>query len=350
MYNELQRTSNKTYSVYLNESFENLFVSDFKLELSALESLNIYSETCMVSAVIGSIVVGSYFKSALYFYLYDTRKEIENRPINILLLLQAIFQHLICLLMAFTYVLGLFFNLTYANILGEAWCNIPWYSSAFGLMYRTFGSLGLAAFRLILIKCSTWVRDKCGQDKLLSVITALGLISSVLLTVAFSMDNGQASRKQIVWNFCIGRSFEFREILHQHSLLTGTSFPQFQYLAKSVILVSLAGVMIELVCYLIFFAHLYSHDRAMITRNILPKHEVNKRFQKNATTFFGQFYGFIIECVMLLGILSTLEDGSDVTVRLLFVVGFNIEFGLISVVEVLTSRCLVQYLPHKRFL
>ena len=108
--------------------------------------------------------------------------------------------------------------------------------------------------------------------------------------------------------------------------------------------------MIELVCYLIFFAHLYSHDRAMITRNILPKHEVNKRFQKNATTFFGQFYGFIIESIVLFGLLYTLEDGSEITVRLLLVLGFNIEFGLISVVEVLTSRRLLQYLPHKRFL
>ena len=62
----------------------------------------------------------------------------------ILLILQAIIQHIICLFGVSTYSIGLSFDITFGHHLGEAWCNVPWYGGTYGAAYRTFGGLGIS--------------------------------------------------------------------------------------------------------------------------------------------------------------------------------------------------------------
>ena len=109
-------------SFYLVKSFESLQAQNLKLELTAIDSLAGNIKAIVVSSLFVSIVVGSYFKSALYHYLYDNRTDFKERPINVLILLQATLQHLVCLIMVATYTLGIGYNITFSEYLGEIWC------------------------------------------------------------------------------------------------------------------------------------------------------------------------------------------------------------------------------------
>ena len=349
MYKEVIKTNNKPLFIDFEGDIQTLFILDFKLELSALDSLNQYSESILIVVLLGSIFVGTYFKSALFCYLYDTRTELESRPINLLILTQAILQNLIYFLIVTFYVTGLLFDITYSEVFGEAWCNVPWFAQVLGLMHRNFNSLGMAIFRLLLIKYHCWAKNTIGQKNLLGVILTFVVIITLTLTIGCGMGNGPASRRKVILNFCTNASLGFRDIHHQYSLLTGTAVHEPEVMPAVVIALSLLSIIAELICYILFFGHLYKNDEGLLAKKLLPAVEIKRRHRKNAITFLGQFYGFVAAFVLYFGMAFTLQEGSDVTIRLWLVVGLPIEFGIVSVVEVMTSNCLVQYLPHNYF-
>ena len=337
---------NETFSVYLDNAINVLFVHKLNLETSAFEQLDQIEATVVVSSILASFVVGSYFKSALYCYMYNTRKEFMSRPIKILILIQAIIQHLVYFLMAATYTIGLGLDITFAEHVGEAWCNIPWYGGNYGAIYKNIGGLGIAVFRLLCLFRGNWVQDRCGKKRLLSIILATSILMSLVLAVGFGIRNGPGSRKQVTWNFCIGKSEEFRETLHNYSVIQGTIIPQDELLPKLVLLILLTSVVVELVCYLIFFGYMYRHDRYIMKKNILKVEVIRKRHQKNAITMMGQFYSFGVEGILYIGMIFSMQKNSDIVYRMIVIVGFYVEFGLVSFVEVMTSRKLREYQLH----
>ena len=155
---------NETFSVYLDNSINFLFIQKLNLETSAFEQLGANEATVVVSSILASFIVGSYFKTALYRYMYNTRKEFMARPINILILIQAIIQHLVYFLMAATYTIGLGLDVTFAEHVGEAWCNIPWYGGNYGAIYKNIGGLGIATYRLLYLFRGNWVQDRYGKN------------------------------------------------------------------------------------------------------------------------------------------------------------------------------------------
>ena len=337
---------NTSYPVYLDNSIDMLYLDNLNLATSAFEQLDPIDEIVVVSSILVSFIVGSYFKTAIYCYMYHKGKEMKERPINMLILIQAIIQHIGYFIMAFTYTIGLGFDVTFSDHLGEAWCNIPFYGGTFGAAYKSFGGIGMAIFRLLFLFRGDWVKNKCGQKRLLSIILTISIVLSVLGTVSYGFGNGPSSRKQVTWNFCIGKSEEFREYLHDYSLLRGTVIPQDDLLPKLALVVALSNLVFELVCYLIFFGYMYHHNRYMMKKKILKSEVIKQREQKNAMTLMGQFYGFAVEGVLYLGLFLSMKKESDMLVRLIVVVCFYVEFGLVSVVEVMTSRSLRKYLPH----
>ena len=182
--------------------------------------------------------------------------------------------------------------------------------------------------------------------KFLSVILSMSLIISALVAIGFGTGNGPGSRQQVIWNFCTGTTENFREVEHNYSLLTGTALPESELISKIVVAISLAAVLAELICYMIFFQHLNGHDKAMLKKKVLKMDQVKRRKRQNAITFLGQFYGFIVEVLLYTGLIYALLHLS-ISHRVWIVLGVVIEFGIISVVEVLTSNNLIEYLPHK---
>ena len=211
----MERIINNNLLIQLNNYSETLFLGTLRKEISAFEELNTIEEYIVVGALITATVVGSFYKSSLYFYCYDKFKGRGNTPIDVLILVNAIIQHTVTAFLTLNYSVGLIFDITFSDYLGEAWCNIIWYAGVYGGAYRAIGSLGLAILRLRYIHCDYVLSDSIGRNsstRLMLTILILGLLVSTGLTIAFGTGNGPASRKQVTWNWCIGNSERLREV------------------------------------------------------------------------------------------------------------------------------------------
>ena len=60
---------NKTISININNSFETLYLDQINLEVSEIEKLGETACTAILLCLVGSLTIGSYFKSALYWYM-----------------------------------------------------------------------------------------------------------------------------------------------------------------------------------------------------------------------------------------------------------------------------------------
>ena len=348
MYKDIKEHGPDTWVIDVGGGMETLLADNYKLELTSFDSLSTLGVVVVTGSLAASAVVGSYCKSAIYQYMYYRIKEIGMKPFDILILVNTITQHVICLFLVIVCCVGLLGDITYDDYLGENWCNLTWYVGIYGGAYRTFGSLGMAVYRLLLIKRNNWVVS-IGKKTLSVMVLILSFIMSIGVTVGFGTGNGPASRKQVTWNWCVGRNENFREILHEYSLISGTIAPESETLAKVSLQITILGVIAELFCYLMFYWHLYTNDKSLYTREIIKEVEYKRRRQFNCITFSGQFYGFIVECITFFGLYSTLKESSDISFRLLLGICFWVEFGIVSIVEVMTSQNLRQYLPHNHY-
>ena len=66
--------------------------------------------------------------------------------------------------------------------------------------------------------------------------------------------------------FTTGTTENFREVENNYFLLTGTALPESELISKMVVAISLASVLAELICYVMFFQHLNGHDKAMLKK------------------------------------------------------------------------------------
>ena len=345
----MSHTRNISVVVNNKNDFDHLFFVDLHLETNIFQQLHGISKVVVVSGLTTSLFLGCYFKSALYLYMFDKRKGILDRPIDVLLLVQAIVQHLLSFLMIFTYNGYLLFDITISNLFGgEAWCNIPWYGGNFAFAYRFVGGLIIAIFRLLLLFSGDWVKYKIGMKRLLCIMLMLSLTIPAALTQMFAIGNGPASRKQAMWNFCIGKSEELRNVLHEYFILQGAITLVPEHLPKIVLLLMLVCVLSELICYFVFFGHLYRHDREMLKKKILKEDAIRQRNKRNAITFIGQFWTFMTEltCLVLV-IISIANQKSGIFYRMVSIIAVWVELGFVSVVEVWASRSLQYHLPHR---
>ena len=347
MYNGIVRIEGKRMPFYIGDSFNDFTIQDSILELDALSAMNGYGTTIVVSSLLASVLVGSYYKYPLYQYMYDNSKEMIKKPVDLLILFQAIIEHLVCIVMVSFFSIGLIFDITFASYFGEMACILPWYAASFSVAYRTIGSLGIAILRLIHIKKASEVESVGAWMKWLVLLVCIAVTTMVV--VGYGMGDGPASRKQVIWNFCQGTSEAVRESDFNYSLSRGLVHDQSDLISKISLSIPAFGVLAEFACYLLFFYHLYSHNEGMVARKVLPVVEVKKRHRKNAITFLGQFYCFLVEIAITIGFYYTMQESSEVGYRACLIIALWVEFGILSVIEVMTSNSLKENLPHKRF-
>ena len=346
MYKDRAEIQNQFLSLYSNDSVENIYAQNLRVELSAPYLLDSTGTSTLISCLLVSFCVGSYFKFALYRHMYDVGKEILNRPIDLLLLVSALIDHMCCLLMVANFSIGLSLDINLSDYLGVTWCYMHFSVAVFGASYRTFGSFGVAILRLIYIKFPYLVRETKSRTKYTLLVLLNCLLVCTLTTIGFGLGNGKQSRKQVQWNFCVGRSEAFREIMHDYSLTRGLTSPQSEFIPHFIVWSAFLAILTEFFCYVVFFHHLYSHDKEMVRKKILPDVEIRRRHHKNAITFLGQFYGFLVELVRVSLLIYSMSPNSDVTYRFVVAMSIWIEFGILSIVEVMTSQGLRSKLPH----
>ena len=347
----IQKLHNDKLLIYAkSNATENLIFHDLHLELTAFDSLTIVGKSILVVSLLISIIVGSYFKSALHFFLWDERYEILDKPIDLLILFQALIEHLISIFLTGFYVIGVAFNITFAHYFGENWCNIPFYASSMGVANRITFSLGIAILRMFYVKFPYKVKDDRFR-RLMTFATLTICIACIILGgIGFGRGNGPNSRKQVLWNFCIGQSEKFREVIHNYSMAVGSTIAMSDIFPTICSILTLAFIFSELACYIFLFKHLYEHNEDLLRKKTLPAGEIKKRHKQNAMSFVGQFYGFVVRTMLTIGCLITLIAEPGWTfLRMVIFVFVWVEFGIIAIVEVMTSVNIYNNLPHHRF-
>ena len=350
--NELiHKLHNEKLHVYLQSNVtETLIFHDLHLELTAFDSLTVVGKSILIGSLMISLIVGSYFKSALHFFLWDERHEILDKPIDLLILFQALTEHLVSMVLTGFYVIGVTFNITFADYFGETWCNLPFYASSMGVANRISISLGIAILRMFYVKFPYKVKDDRFR-RLMTFVTLTICIACIILGgIGFGRGNGPNSRKQVLWNFCIGQSEKFREVVHNYSMAVGSTKAMSDIFPTICSILTLAFIFSELACYILLFRHLYKHNEDLLRKKTLPAGEIRRRHRQNAMSFVGQFYGFVVRTMLTIGCLITLIAEPGWTfLRMVVFVFVWVEFGIIAIVEVMTSVNIYNNLPHRRF-
>ena len=197
--------------VFAEDSTDVLYLLQFNFEKSAIASLSHFHESIVLASLIASVLIGSYYTSSIYQYMVEKFGNKAQTAIDILILVSTVTQHLICLFIATLLTVGIYFKITYSDYVGEMVCELIWYSMIYGGAHRTFGSLGIAIFRVLLIKASHWIH-RFDQKKVAGVILLLSVATSFWVTITFGTGNGPASRKRAVWNWCKGKPLLFDKI------------------------------------------------------------------------------------------------------------------------------------------
>ena len=309
----------------LEENTSDIFyLKEIHFEKSAIASLPQLQEWIISASLITSVVIGSYCNCSIYQYMVEKCKNKSRTAIDILILVSTVTQHLISLFLTLILTAGISFDITYSHYVGELGCELIWYSTIYCGAYRTFGSLGIAIFRVLLMKASHWIH-KFDQKRVACFILLLSIATSVCITIGFGTGNGPASRKRAVWNWCKGKSENMTEVLDDYALTSGTISDESEIFVKITLMRLHIGNFAELGCNAIFFLHFYLHDKGLFRKKIIKEPEFTRRRQKNCMSFMAQFYGFIVECLTYVCMGLALSKNSDIVIRVVITFAFWIE-------------------------
>ena len=148
-----------------------------------------------------SLVFGSYFKSILYRVIYT--EKFQERPINVMILVDAIVQHFSMTVVGMTLILSICFDYPSDIMFGEMYCHVTISIGVFGLFYLTVGSFATAIFRVCYIRYNPWTKYIAGERRILVIMMIAVFSLTLLLSVIYLHD---PSHNRVFYNECIGKS------------------------------------------------------------------------------------------------------------------------------------------------
>ena len=293
-----------------------------------------------------SLSIGSYFKCILYQFIYSHKRDWMHRPINVLTLTSAIIHHVTHISSGTWHALVCLVDTPLGHFVGDDICWVMMVIGVYGIVYLSVGSFWIAIYRTLYIKCESWVKYVIGEKMLLMIVLFLSIgISGIICFLHVIEDNGHRTG----YNMCTGLSVTQTELLMEYGYSRGDEPITTTYLGKLTTLSCITFQLIEFVLYLWFFYHRYKNDNGNIGK-LIRQEDVQQRNAKNAGTFLGQFYGFIVEYSFLVGILSIhifYADEDFQHIRGLFVMAKFMDFGLLSAIEIYSSPILKSFMNSR---
>ena len=182
-----------------------IYIQNMILSEATMRSFSPATSYFLTSGFIISLLSGSYFKTVLYRGIFE--HTLNDRPINVLLLTGAIIHHVTHLVYGINLVLTIGFDVSFADVLGDTYCSMEWFAGAFGLVYLSVGSFGIAIFRTLCMKSHHWTN----QPKwLLRVVLFWSLALSIIIPALFMIETNHS---RVTYNACLGRSEFAQSIL-----------------------------------------------------------------------------------------------------------------------------------------
>ena len=277
----------------------------------------------------------TYFRSKVYKYLLKQFKMKELTPINVLTLIICLVQHLEVGWGLMYEVMMTWVHDGYENQIMPWFCVVSSHFLFSFWGYSALGGLGIAVYRIMLIKHHHLVHERVGRKSLLLII----LFSEVLI---LSLPLVMLSLADSLWQPIRPPCFHLAEISTLKSIdaynqtFGNLSILNFHKMVKVFIgLLFLAPIIAEIFIYIVFFRHLYKHDNKESITKLLEIEVVKERNRRNAMTFASLFFSFLVETLFL--ILIILSQISNFHHRAPMILR-KVTLSAIAVVEVLTSR------------
>ena len=290
--------------------------------------------------------IASYFKQVFYSYIFDQYKQKQFKPIDLMSLLVAIIQHISILVMTIRFSLIFLFGTTMEHLDGGWFCSLSKILVRFDIVYLYIGGLGIAIYRLLLIKYGTWIELHVGKKTSLFTILCGGIIITISMVVILCSNDYE----KIMIGQCLHHPYtSLLQVLDSYGQSRG-HFSVYSSWWITRIVFSLTGICsitTEIVLYIIIFRFIYKKDNSEGLRRLLEPRCIRQRNKTNAITFFGQFCSFLVEFSfgMLLVLISSKKvsfdqkNGLDEKYYFFFFIKLA-GFTAISIVEVLTSSLL----------
>ena len=325
--------------------YELVLINGISTEEVPILSLNFETNLTLTIIMIISLSIGTFCKCIMYRYSVSATKqnhEWMHRPINVLTLASAITHHVTHLWSGLFFIASFIAETPLERIMGHNFCEISYWIGLYGFMYLTVGSLGIAILRVLYIKTNTFVKDAIGEKQILVCILLMSVIGCGTLATLFSYET---TNQRTFLQTCRGLSPTHVQVLLDYSLSLGNEHDTTNFLRKVVVLLLIGFQIVEFIICAWFFYFQYKHNNGNI-KKLLDQEVIRDRNLKNITTFIGHIYGFLTEYAYLL-----------LSLVCLFIVGENMvhyqaianivkvaDFGLLSVVEILSSPTLRRFI------
>ena len=326
----------------LNQTHNEL---DFVIDAVETENLimpNIFlrSKRWQMASVVGqwiSVLIGSYFRFIMYEYLFEQYKKKELTPVNKLSLVVVLVQHLQQVLAAITVTLMVLNDDSLDHLSGGRWyCCLIINFNLVATSYSCFGSLGVAIYRILLIKHNHWLKYVVGEKFMMSSILFSGIILSVLNMILEKTHDFDTLREDTC--MIINKTPIFT-LFDEYEQSLGNPSPMSYYLNVGFICIGslLLATISEIMIYILYFYNVYIHDNNDNLRRLLEPDAVRYRNTRNATSFFAMFCSFAFELTVLLLLLLLRTFGTQHS-DTIFVLFWRLRFSAMAMIEVLLSK------------
>ena len=290
------------------------------------------------------LFVGTYFRYFLYSFLFGSYKSKEFKPIDTLILIISLVQHINIVLFVTKLTLLFSYDVNLDQISAQPFCTTVEIVFEFDLVYSCIGSLGISIFRILYIKHDEWLKYDFGENKYMYITLFVGLILATILVTSFHINPySQMQRENCMtppqMRRVIGWLEEYKESQGQDS-----TAPLWNFMATVVFLILIVMTLAEITTYCVYFHYIYRHDNSERLKRLLEPAVIRNRNKRNAITFFGQFCSFVFDITINICIvIMTVAFGDNYMLEYywrLFAVIFVMKpasFTAMSMVEVLTS-------------
>ena len=295
-------------------------------------------------------LVTTYFRSILYSHLIQKYRKKEFNAINILIFVDAILEQSTLFTFALSYSLIVVFDAPLKTIVGPLFCYPVTLHYRFVTFYSALGSLGISIYRILLLKHEVLVKYTIGLENTMYIILASGISLAAIWTYLISITDYEVLFKKT----CTIIQPEKRmvlDLLNLYELSRGNP-SIYAYWRNVRIPLSLCLILItiaQIVIYVIFFHHMYTHDNAESLRRLLDENVIKLRNRRNGITFLGHFFSFVFELTFNILLHLAVWMGDKENGLILVTVGAaGISSLGGSIVEVLTSPTLKEALFRKK--
>ena len=279
----------------------------------------------------------TYFRCIVYKYIFKQFKMKQVTQVNILTMVVCFFQHLEVIWGLMTQVLFLWLGKDYTNLMTSWFCIINSIAVNWFWGYSVLGGLGIAIYRIMLIKHQVLVKDIIGRKTLTCIILCCQFLILAFFTVLIIVFD-------YLWNplrppcmYLTDRNTLESIDTYRQSSGNTPFLPYHTVLSVSRFVLCISFELAEIIIYIIFFHHMYKHDNNDRLRKLLGNEIINQRMERNAMSFASLFFSFLVEALFLTMMFISRIFLSNTS---LFIVSLNLRkctLSVIAIVEVLTS-------------